>query len=514
MIERSEVQGNVLYAYGDAFPYARYVLLGVENQAAARAKIGGWLDQVTFGQRPRNGERADGESGSPGLPPALLGRPHLNIAFTFSGLKRLGVPDDLLYAFPKEFVEGARARAGDNGDCGESAPEHWMDGLGSGDVLLAAYGRGRAELDDFLAGLLAGTDGFMPKLHDLAAARLQSPGRTEAPGDTDRGADCETPSATGCDTELHREHFGFADGCSQPAIQGVHDDPVGGGVYKRMPPTWWRPFQWLEELVQDLGLMPVPRRWRAISTGEFLLGYENEDGRLPAGPPSPLGPNGTFMVYRPIQQDVPAFERYVTEEADRLELNHDLVRAKIVGRWPDGTPLTLSPERPNATIASNRVRSNDFLYGEQRDGYRGDPDGFGCPLGAHIRRTYPRDALPGGGERSMRHRIIRRGMPYGRSDSGDECGLAFICLSASIRDGFEFIQRMWCNAGDAFGLGSERDLILQQDAPKELTGMVIQGRGNTSVVLAPPPHPLVRVRGCEYLFLPSRRACSWLTSLR
>jgi deferrochelatase/peroxidase EfeB len=220
------------------------------------------------------------------------------------------------------------------------------------------------------------------------------------------------------------------------------------------------------------------------------------------------------MVYRPIKQDVAGVEQYVAGEADRLRLNPDLLRAKIVGRWPDGTPLTLSPERPNRTIASNRLRSNDFLYAEQHNGYRGDPDGYGCPLGAHIRRSYPRDALPGGGERSMRHRIIRRGMPYGRPDSADECGLAFVCFSASIGDGFEFIQRMWSNAGEAFGLGSQRDLILQQGAPEELTGMVIQGRGNTSVVLAPPPHPLVTVRGCEYLFLPSRRACSWLTSLR
>ncbi len=507
MIEADEVQGNVLYAYGDCFPYARYVLLRIENESTARTKIRSWLDEVTFGQRP-------GSAGPVGLSPdkaeqvptGFLSRPHLNIAFTFSGLRRLGVPDDVAYACPREFVEGARARAGKNGDCGESAPENWMEGLGTGDVLIVAYARDKGELDEFVDRLLLGTDRYMPTLHDLAAARLESRTREKLHWDP--------PSSQGCDTEFDREHFGFADGCSQPAIKGVHDDPVGGGVYKRMPLAWWRPIRWLEQLVQDLGIMRVPRRWRAVSTGEFLLGYENEDGELPTGPPSPLGPNGTFMVYRPIRQDVAAFERYVAEEAVRLEIDPELLRAKVVGRWPDGTPLSLSPDRPDLTIATSRRRANDFLYDAQGNGYRPDADGYSCPLGAHIRRSYPRDALPGGAERTMRHRIIRRGMPYGRRDSDDECGLAFVCYSASIRDGFEFIQQMWCNGGEAFGLGAERDLLLQQGAPNDLTGMVIQGAGNTSVVLEPPPHPLVTVRGCEYLFLPSRRACSWLTNLQ
>ncbi len=511
MTEADEVQGNVLYAYGDSFPYARYVLLRIDNESTARAKIRTWLAEVTFGKRPWNGgPTGPSPHAAERVPPGVVDRPHLNIAFTFSGLQRLGVPDDLLYAFPKEFVEGAEARAEKNGDCGDSAPEHWMDGVGAGDVLLVAYAREKGELDTFVERLLRGTDRFMPKLHDLAAARLQS--RTRAKLDNDLVLD--PSSSQGCDTGFDREHFGFADGCSQPAIEGVHDDPVGGGVYKRMPLAWWRPIQWLEELIQDLGIVPVPKRWRPVSTGEFLLGYENEDGELPTGPPTPLGPNGTFMVYRPIKQNVEAFERYVTAQAEQLALDPVLVRAKIVGRWPDGTPLALSPEWPDLTIAKNRRRANDFLYDEPGNGYRPDPDGYSCPLGAHIRRSYPRDALPGGSERTMRHRIIRRGMPYGRRDSEDECGLAFVCYSASIRDGFEFIQQVWCNGGEPFGLGNERDLLLQQGAPQTLTGMVIPGRSNRNVVLERPPRPLVTVRGCEYLFLPSRRACSWLTNLQ
>ena len=52
---------------------------------------------------------------------------------------------------------------------------------------------------------------------------------------------------------------------------------------------------------RGLGLQPRTRPWQAHrAPGEFLLGYENEDGELPDGPPAPLGPNGTFMVYREI----------------------------------------------------------------------------------------------------------------------------------------------------------------------------------------------------------------------
>src|SRR5437588_50154 len=66
--------------------------------------------------------------------------------------------------------------------------------------------------------------------------------------------------------------------------------------------------------------------------------------------------------------------------------DEELLAAKIVGRWRDGTPLSVSPDRPDAAIASDPARVNDFRYED-------DPDGLACPLGAHIRRANPRDAL-------------------------------------------------------------------------------------------------------------------------
>lgn len=510
MIDAAEVQGNVLYAYGEDFRCARYVLLRINHVAEARAVLRSWVEHVSFGRRPWEASGAGPSLSDDALDPpaAAVDCPHVNIAFTFRGLKALSVPDEFLYSFPVAFREGALARSRDNGDLAASSSEHWVDHLGTGDILLVVHATDETDRDRMVDQLLAGTRGRLTVLHDLPAARGQPGSRP-----TSAGSDSGVPPGLACNSTVDREHFGFADGCSQPAIEGVNTDPVGEGVYARVGPRWWRPLRSLELVLEDLGLKSTRKRWRLISAGEFVLGYENEDGTLSSGPPAPLGPNGTFMVYRPMSQDVRGFNDHVASEAERLGLEPELLRAKIVGRWSDGTPITLSPERPDSLIADNRRRANDFLYREERPGLPSDADGFACPFGAHVRRANPRDALPGGGERTMRHRIIRRGMPYGSRDRDDECGLAFVCYSASIVDGFEFIQRTWCNAGAEVGLVGERDPLLQQGEPGQLTGMVIPASDNGTVIMNPPPKPFVTVRGCEYLFVPSRTACEWLMSL-
>jgi Dyp-type peroxidase family len=498
MVEVGQVQGNVLHAYGTKFPYARYVLLRFKNGDQMREALSRWHDRVTFG-RPQDL------------------RPRVNVAITYAGLEKLLKDKDLLRSFPEDFRQGAYARSKQVGDVGASRADTWWDGTHpEHHALVSVHATHSVACTNLVNRFTAGCD----VRWDTAAALL--------PG----GADGYRQS---CGTEFHREHFGFADGCSQPAVEGVDDDPVGDGLYARRPLTWWRGLQWLELLTEDLGLRHVPRRWRPVRTGEFLLGYENEDGRHPDGPPAPLGPNGTFMVYRELDQNVRAFEKFVHDKAGGLEQEareraeqerngddtspevdyNNLIRAKIVGRWPDGTPLALSPDSPNPAIATDRRRANNFLYRADRDGYRADLDGVRCPLGAHVRRTNPRDALPGGAERTMRHRIIRRGMPYGppyeaSKDDGERRGLAFVCFSSSIANGFEFIQRGWCNDGGAFGLGADQDFLLRQDA----TTMVIPARDDGTVVLDAPAEPFVTVRGCEYLFLPSRRAYEWLMSAR
>ena len=114
-----------------------------------------------------------------------------------------------------------------------------------------------------------------------------------------------------------------------------------------------------------------------------LLGYADEDGTLPVAPVAPFERNGTFVVYRKLAMDVAAFRRYVASAG--YPGGPERLAAKIVGRWPDGTPLTLSPDGPDAAIAGDSQRINEFSYAD-------DADGFKCPLGAHIRRANPRDS--------------------------------------------------------------------------------------------------------------------------
>jgi deferrochelatase/peroxidase EfeB len=104
----------------------------------------------------------------------------------------------------------------------------------------------------------------------------------------------------------------------------------------------------------------------------------------------------------------------------------------------------------------------------------------------------------------MRHRMIRRGMPYGpplaegvTEDDGTARGLIFVSFQANIARQFEGVQGPWLADGNIFGLGHDRDYLLGDASG---TGkMTIQGR--RPFFLAP-QQPFVTTRGGEYLFVP------------
>jgi hypothetical protein len=106
----------------------------------------------------------------------------------------------------------------------------------------------------------------------------------------------------------------------------------------------------------------------------------------------------------------------------------ELLAAKMMGRWRDGTPLVLSPDHPDPQLAS----SNDFGYLAQ------DPDGYRCPFSAHIRIVNPRDTPLDPIVVEGVPRILRRGMAYGpplqgSTDDGVDRGLVGVFLSADLR---------------------------------------------------------------------------------
>jgi Dyp-type peroxidase family len=374
----------------------------------------------------------------------------MNVAFTFAGLSELRLGDDVLASFPEAFRDGMAARADRLGDRGPSAPSEWE--FEGAHVLVSVYAVDVEHLRAALTGILsADAEGGVDLVHLQRAEALEG----------------------------GKDHFGFFDGIAQPAVAGSGVAPRPGD-----------------------GQPDGAGGWREVATGEVLLGYHDEDGTLPAAPLAPFDRNATFVVYRKLKMDTAAFRRFVASQ-DAYPGGPELLAAKIVGRWPDGTPLAVSPERPDAAVVADPGRINDF-------GYKDDPGGLKCPLGAHIRRANPRDDVAFfDGRLTNRHRIVRRGRAYGTplpadvlEDDGADRGLVFVCFQADIWRQFETIQSLWIDDGDPFGLGRDKDFLVGE--PHGTQGkMTIQG--HPPFFLKPQPR-FVTLRGGDYLFQPSMTA--------
>jgi len=202
-------------------------------------------------------------------------------------------------------------------------------------------------------------------------------------------------------------------------------------------------------------------------------------------------------VWRKLYQDVALWRRTIHAAAQRYPEGEDKLAAKVVGRWPNGASLVTHPNSPGASFDAADLSANDFRYGDDLAGLR-------CPLGAHVRRSNPRDALGHDGALSMRHRMIRRGMPYGPplshgelEDDETDRGLVFVSFQASIARQFEGVQGPWLSDGNIFGLGHDKDYLLGD--PAGSGKMTIPGK--RPFFLAPQEN-FVATRGGEYLFVP------------
>jgi Dyp-type peroxidase family len=271
-----------------------------------------------------------------------------------------------------------------------------------------------------------------------------------------------------------------------------------------------------------------------VLAGEFILGYRNEYGLYPVSPavapaddpagllaPSPsatardLGRNGTYLVFRELHQDVEGFHAFLDEATRRGDGSADpeaasRLAAKMVGRWPSGAPLVLAPDADDPSLAA----ANDFGYAAT------DAAGLRCPIGAHVRRSNPRDSLPPkpGSRQAVaigkRHRIIRRGRERRRPTASPTAdaparGLYFICLNANIARQFEFIQSNWCNNPKFAGLYEDRDPLVstQPGQTFRVPGVPVRTRF-TGI-----PN-FVTVEGGAYFFLPGARALRFLAEHR
>jgi len=386
-------------------------------------------------------------------PTSPLADTFVSVALTYQGLKALGVPQASLDSFGWEFQQGMAARANQLGDIGESSPENWETPLGTKDVhvVITAVSPNEARLESVL----------------------------ERARETYRGSQGITAIwRQNCYAlASEKEHFGFRDGISHPAIEGT-------GIPLTNPKD-------------------VP-----LKAGEFILGYQDELGGVQKIEPEILGRNGTYVVFRKLHQRVADFRRYLKSNSKSAE-DEELLAAKMMGRWRSGAPLALCPFHDDPELGADSRRNNDFLY--QAD----DPAGHKTPGGSHIRRTNPRDAAIAGVARI--HRMIRRGTAYGPplpegvlEDDGVDRGLMFAFVGAHIRRQFEFVQSEWINDGVFFGAGKDKD---------PMVGSI--GDGESFTV---PQRPVRRrlqglprfvvTRGGEYCFMPGLKALRWLADLQ
>jgi Dyp-type peroxidase family len=462
-VEIEDVQGILVRGYA-RLPFCRYFFLCVDDARQAVA----WLSQLA----PKIAAGADREVSK-----------RLQLAFTSTGLGQLGLARADLDTFPVEFLEGMAApeRSRVLGDLGRDAPEGWEFGgprTPRIDLLLIVFGETPADLDALSQQEQQAwdTSGGIRVVH-VEEGALSPDGR---------------------------EPFGFKDGISQPFIEGL-----GWAARRGEPP---------------------------VKPGEFVLGYENQYGQHPSTPTvaaehdpggilpaatgdasrRDLGRNGTFLVFRKLSQDVAGFWRFMkewTKEPDGAENPEAAVdlASRMVGRWPSGTPRVLSPYRDDEAMSGK----NDFGYAE-------DPDGIACPIGAHIRRTNPRDSLAPGpsmsSRESMRHRLLRRGRAYGpigkdpaAAGAAADRGLLFIAINASIRRQFEFIQQTWINNPKFAELYDETDPIVGVHPQGGAGRFTCQRHPVREMVVGMPR--FVWIKGGGYFFLPGLRALRFLASL-
>jgi deferrochelatase/peroxidase EfeB len=322
-IDWNDVQGIVLRGYGK-HAYAANLLLQVEEPTSARAWLATICDRITTAERAK--ARGD--------------ECYLNLAFTRTGLSKLGFSDAVLAAFPTAFFEGMASdnRARILGDDDVSASKNWTWG-GAGkevDAILMIFAKEPSALDLAVKAEQAAMKGVSVKFE---------------PVNTQLWSD-------------QKEHFGFHDGISQPVISGspppAHSTagPPAAGSFAEA---------------------------NVIKAGEFLLGYPDEydvlpdplempvgsdkAGLLPTvkdtdGADAPdLGHNGTYLVVRQVAQHVPELWTYLdnaTKDASgqSCPFERDKLGAKLVGRWPSGAPMAVTPEKDDP----RRSKENDFLY--------------------------------------------------------------------------------------------------------------------------------------------------------
>ena len=173
------------------------------------------------------------------------------------------------------------------------------------------------------------------------------------------------------------------------------------------------------------------------------------------------------------------------------------LKAKLCGRWPNGARMKPEQEFEPAEPTWEELQADAEFN------FKDDPDGFGCPFGAHIRRTSPRGdkVLP-----LRRRPLFRRGMPYGERSPTEQRGLIGLFFCSSIEDQFEHVMSEWVEKMPMGppSRGNAKDPLVGNNDDRELTFHipVPRGPGFSLDGFA----PFVTTHGTLYALFPSRDA--------
>ncbi|MVM35253.1 peroxidase [Spirosoma sp. HMF4905] len=274
------------------------------------------------------------------------------------------------------------------------------------------------------------------------------------------------------------EHFGYVDGISQPLF--LKDDVAS--YNQSLVPTY-TPTANKFDVSAELGLV--------IVKDPFVNDPQQDT-------------YGSYFVFRKLEEKVRGFKINEKLLATSLGLKGDdreRAGAMIIGRFEDGTPVTLSPE---AGIYQSGI-ANNFNYDE-------DTKGAKCPFHSHIRKSNPRH--PG----DNKHVMARRGITYGQRDTNTDIdpdfaqmptggvGLLFMSFQHSLINQFEFIQKTWVNDVNFPIPNAGKDPIIGQTKPptSSSTGEFARTWGDASSMKPASTFPdFVTMKGGEYFFAPS-----------
>jgi deferrochelatase/peroxidase EfeB len=413
----------------------------------------------------------------------------LNIGFTYKGLEAMAVPQRYLEASFNNrdhlpFVNGSAASAGEVGDVGESDPGRWILSDQDFHVILSLYTHDEPIRDAMTYLLL-----------DHCLCGFDRPG-------ADRIFDSQALN----DDEVY---FGYRDNIAQPILNcSQFTRPPDGG--------------------QDL-----------VDTGAFLLGTATGAfaQTFPVPTPAAFGMYGCFGAFRILKQEVEKFDDQVASLAPAFgaafgitdeKVQIKALKAKICGRWPNGTPLSLHPIDGNeAAPPLPRQDRNNFQFvlpnGDPKQPPGQSPDlGTNCPVSSHIRRANMRH-FPLASSDPSKRRIMRRAMPYQTPFDRDnrqtgERGLMGFFLSACLLEQFEFVQKNWINNGsNPFSLAND------PADPVMGTNKILPGGGPITETLPKPGQPLrdalvltmdtfVTTRGSAYCYFPGMDGIRWIAA--